>query len=418
VAFLGDFLRFSPSPLDPAASRGLDNIPCSRRTDRQFDCETAGGNSLHESGGIRRSMRLSIVMRCASSEFSGGYLDDGFEIFHAPELGPLPAPLQTLIFAITMESQLSKPHSTRSALDNLRRRMAKKSTAQSAPPRTLTDFIEKFEQYSSSPKYPLNCYRGQRDAAWPIVAGIFRPEFKELLENERRAVRDLISVHPSEFASDETMFDKLVRMQHFGLPTRLLDVSQNALVALYFATDPGPADSSSTDGKVIAFSIPQEREKYYDSDSVSCIANLSNMTSEEKDEIYQLKESLIDLPENEQIIEFNKIGVIERLHQSIRSEKSYFQPVIKPLDLLQPYYVHPKMSNRRILAQSGAFIVYGLDPFKEIFFQYKIEQTSFLVPQEAKKTIQKALANLGISESTLFPELDKAAARIKKSYSR
>ena len=27
------------------------------------------------------------------------------------------------------------------------------------------------------------------------------------------------------------MFDKLVRMQHFGLPTRLLDVSRNALVA-------------------------------------------------------------------------------------------------------------------------------------------------------------------------------------------
>jgi hypothetical protein len=34
------------------------------------------------------------------------------------------------------------------------------------------------------------------------------------------------------------MFDKLVRMQHFGLPTRLLDVSLNALVALYLQPTP------------------------------------------------------------------------------------------------------------------------------------------------------------------------------------
>jgi hypothetical protein len=292
--------------------------------------------------------------------------------------------------------------------------MAKKSTTKPVPPRALTGFIEKFEQYSSEAKYLLNCYRGQRDASWPIVAGIFRPEFKELLENEKRAVRDLISVHPSEFATDETMFDKLVRMQHFGLPTRLLDVSRNALVALYFATEPSPLRSKPSNGKVIIFSIPRELEKYYDSDSVSCIANLANMTSEEKDEIYRLKESLIGLPEDEQITKFNEDGIIKRLHQFIRSEKSYFQPIINPTDLLLPYYVHPKMSNRRILAQSGAFILYGIA--KKIFWPYKIEETHLLVPQRAKEPIRKALANLGINESTLFPEIDKAAARIKNQY--
>jgi hypothetical protein len=205
-------------------------------------------------------------------------------------------------------------------------------------------------------------------------------------------------------------------MQHFGLPTRLLDVSQNALVALYFATEPSPPRSKPSDGMVTAFAIPPEREKYFDSDSVSCMANLANMTSEEKGEIYQLKELLIELPEDEQITKFNNDGVIKRLHQFIRSEKSYFQPIIRPIDLLQPYYVHPKMSNRRILAQSGAFILYGIDPFKKLFFPYEIEETSFRVPQKAKEPIRKALANLGINESTLFPEIDKAAARIKNQY--
>jgi FRG domain-containing protein len=103
-----------------------------------------------------------------------------------------------------------------------------------APLQKLTDFIDAFADYTSS-SGDLKCYRGQRDASWPNVAGIFRPELVDLLKNEKRAVRDLISVRPHEFASDSTMFDRLVRMQHFGLPTRLLDVSLNALVALYFA---------------------------------------------------------------------------------------------------------------------------------------------------------------------------------------
>jgi FRG domain len=166
--------------------------------------------------------------------------------------------------------------------------MAKKSTTTSASPRTLADFIEEFARYSSSP-IKLKCFRGQRDSSWPSVAGIFRPDLKDLLKNENRAVRNLISVHPNEFTSDETMFDKLVRMQHFGLPTRLLDVSLNALVAPYFATDPGPDSGISSDGMVTAFAIPPEREKYFDSDSVSCLANLANRTSEEKDKIYQLR---------------------------------------------------------------------------------------------------------------------------------
>jgi hypothetical protein len=244
------------------------------------------------------------------------------------------------------------------------------------------------------------------------VAGIFRPDFKKLLEDEKRAIRRLISVQPHEFASDETMFDKLVRMQHFGLPTRLLDVSRNAMVALFFATDPGPSD-----GLVTAFAIPPELEKYYDSDSVSCIANLANMTTEEKGKIFELKESLTEeLSEKSTIELFNKNGVVERLLQFIRAEKSYFQALMNPVDLFVPYYVHPKMSNRRILAQSGAFILFGMDPPKTMFFPYRIEQTSFIVPQEVKSSIREALDNIGINESTLFPEIDKAAALIKNSY--
>jgi len=191
----------------------------------------------------------------------------------------------------------------------------------------------------------------------------------------------------------------------------------NALVALYFATNPDGGKSS--DGMVTAFAIPPEREKYFDSDSVSCLANLANMTSEEKDEISRLRESLKgDISSAANVKKFNRHAVIERLHQFIRSEKSYFQPIIDPIDLFKPYYVHPKMSNRRILAQSGAFILYGIAAPKSMFFPDKIEETRFIVPQAEKSHIRRSLENLGINESTLFPEIDKAATRIKNHYSK
>ncbi|MBX9859138.1 MAG: FRG domain-containing protein [Sphingomonas sp.] len=263
----------------------------------------------------------------------------------------------------------------------------------------------------------FKCYRGQRNVVWDNIPGLFRPQLAKLALNEKRAVRDLVSVHPAEFISDETMFDRLVRMQHFGLPTRLMDVSQNPLVALYFATDPGPKGEES-DGVVTAFAIPEGREKYFDSDSVSCLANLSNMTAEEKEEIITLRELRTKgTTKDAEIARVNGQDVYKRLHQFIRAEKPYFLPIINPVDLFKPYYVHPKMSNRRILSQAGGFIIYGLLPPRKINYAHPIEETRFVIPRNAKEPLRKALELLGISDSTLFPELDRAANRIKTSYS-
>ena len=281
---------------------------------------------------------------------------------------------------------------------------------------TVTDFIDEVTKYAKT-ESRFKCYRGQQDSSWENIPGLFRPDLGKFEENEKRATRDLVAVHPNEFSTDQTMFDRLVRMQHFGLPTRLMDVSLNPLVALYFATVQS-AKNDLTDGIVTAFAIPSGREKYYDSDAISCLANLANMTKKEKEEIVGIRDAKEPgTPKSEEIERINQEPVYQRLHQFIRAEKPYFLPIINPVDLFKPYYVHPKMSNRRILSQAGGFIIFGLIPPQKIRFAYAIQETKFLIPKTAKPHIRKSLDLLGITESNLFPEIDKAAQRIKHSYS-
>jgi hypothetical protein len=213
---------------------------------------------------------------------------------------------------------------------------------------SVSQFVDEVMDWNREGQLPV-AFRGQSYHGWRTLPKIFRPDVG-LYEHEKNAVRDLISVHPQEFRDDETMFDRLVLMQHFELPTRLLDVTTNPLVALFFATSEHKDDSDEAqDGKVQALFIPKDRQRYYDSDRVSCMANLANLTVDEKKDI--AKAYKLDR-EN-----FNKNATVKRLLWFVRIEKPHFIPNIDPSDLELPVYVKPKLNNRRIIAQSGAFII-------------------------------------------------------------
>lgn len=101
------------------------------------------------------------------------------------------------------------------------------------------------------------------------------------LENERILYRELLVSNSADFQYDESTLDKLVRMQHYSLPTRLLDITSNPLIALYSSCE----SASDEDGEVIVLSMPRRVIKYFDSDVASCIANLARLPKAEKDRI-------------------------------------------------------------------------------------------------------------------------------------
>jgi len=256
---------------------------------------------------------------------------------------------------------------------------------------------------TTSAKTDIFVYRGQSDKAWQFQSGIMRAQHKRFLRYERDAVRELIAVHPAEFDDDRSMFDKLVRMQHFNLPTRLLDVTKNPLVALYFAVE----NESSTDGCVQYIRVPPGRIKYFDSDTISCVSNLCNLSSEEKQEISTTLEAASSI---------KGLKAIKRLVHFIRDEKPSFANEIRPSDLETPWLVWPKLSNRRIVAQSGAFVIFGLPPKRPATSTNAIRVRGIEIPSSSKRDIKQNLDRLGINRSALFPEIDQAAKYIIDRY--
>jgi hypothetical protein len=251
-------------------------------------------------------------------------------------------------------------------------------------------------------------YRGHSDSAYKLEPSLFRSANR--LNKEHLWFKEMLKEEPHHFPRDETTLEKLVKMQHFGLPTRLLDITKNPLVALYFAcVTHDNKTAQQNDGEVVILSLDGKLMKYNDSDTVLILSNLCKLKPSEK----QFDTSL-------SVEAFNQTKNVEKLLWEIKREKPIFYDMINPKCINSVLPVKAAKSNERIQIQDGLFLLFGVGsggnnvPVPGDWMVKTKSGERIIIDAESKSKIRNQLEDINISQKTLFPGLDTAAAYIIK----
>ncbi len=268
----------------------------------------------------------------------------------------------------------------------------------------ISEFVKTISAENSSPGLGTEYYyRGHSNKDYKLTPSIYRNE--ELINNEHNIFRQAIVNNPHDFSNCKTTIENLVKMQHYDIPTRLLDVTSNALVALYFACDKCPKQN----GEVITFKIYDNNIKYYDSDTISILANVSKIRPD-----YVFEQEITSKSE------FSGTQGVGFLLHEIKKEIPHFQNEINPNDTKSVFLVKTKLDNQRIQKQSGAFLIFGFidDKTNSATIPKSWILNRILIPAEDKRKIIEELNNFGINENTLFPEITSQGDFLRKRYER
>lgn len=238
-----------------------------------------------------------------------------------------------------------------------------------------------------------------------------------------------------EFNDDRTTFDKLSRMQHFLTPTRLIDLSEDALTALYFAVS---ERKNNCNAVVYVVSIKTESIKYYDSDTVSVISNLCKQPLKNKDPEEKSKESIhkitkVAIEKGWRKERFNSEISIQYLLHDIRDDVTHFKDLINPRHIFSIQCVKPKLANTRIYGQKGAFLLFGLNSYNvnasipvleydqgNLVLHESIFHSSPIVTimkiEISCKIGLDTLKKVGITAPYIYPGLEKVSEYFKEKF--
>lgn len=254
----------------------------------------------------------------------------------------------------------------------------------------IEGYLKEVSKYDS---YKNVMYRGQTDNKFKnISASINRDD--GYINNEHFIIAEILNKKSYDFKELNLPIEQLSKMQHYGFPTRLIDITSDPLIALYFAVE---NTENLSDGEVFVFI-----KNTYDLNSkqANVVSLLSNIKSYDIDYIKEKYEEVY----NEQI---NSDEILEYAGENI---------YITGTERL-------KETNERLFNQKGSFIVCGnkiLDNrvTNKLLDINKDEAHQVIrIPFEYKRIIKDTLdEKFAINEGFIYPELQSFANYIKSKY--
>jgi len=184
-------------------------------------------------------------------------------------------------------------------------------------------------------------------------------------------------------------FEWLFLMQHHGVPTRLLDWTTNALVALFFAVESLNPENHVSD---------ENASKEFLDD---------NELSEDGAAVFVINPSTIN---GKTILSSHPIDVSENYDEWSHYVKPMeFEDTFLPLCVLAPH-ISP-----RIRAQSGTFTLHGANIWAlDYYTNLRPLIRKIFIPYSCANEIREELTILGITQSFIYPDLDGISKEIKQ----
>lgn len=251
---------------------------------------------------------------------------------------------------------------------------------------------------------PHFVFRGHSDIEYSLLPQMFR--WRDLSNGQAVAEFQQIEYNIlTDFISEACRFIKnipesdipawLEVAQHFGVPTRLLDFTENPLVALYFACIGSPEKSAA----VWIINEPAYNKRFFGQSTIIQSA---------------MSQSTVSKIVTEEIIWQN---------YQLHSGNFYY--------IQYPWIYKPHYREERMTSQSSIFMLWGaiLQPLTNIIdsCNYMLEDQvsnaecgiicKIQVPASAKKSLLKQLDLCGINEKFIYPGIDGVGRFIKRRYS-
>jgi hypothetical protein len=242
--------------------------------------------------------------------------------------------------------------------------------------RSLPEFLRIVSTFSD--KWDGPWFRGQDRASDPLIPRRYRYRFVDedeiRSEFKRRTPQLILAAQP------HSEWERYFLMQHYGLPTRLLDWSEGALLALHFAL---VSNNGQSDPAVWAL------------DPFWLNAQVAN------------KDKLLPDPED------------RRDRKLLRRYLPDLFPTPRPHLPDSPIALQPPHIDRRIAAQLSSFTIHGRQPRGLEIVAARSPRphlAKITIPRGSVKRILEQLLDSGIAETTVYPDLHGLALELTRLY--